>query len=163
MYGFKRINGSYKSSGHGFVLINVFSHQIIKRYYYKENIIISYLLHLSDRSNLIAFQELWSKHAPKNDFFSDSENSNVYLKQFTVIKEPKEQSEEQIIKFIDTLYTKNNDRLTSLIELTDHKIVTACFQGGIDSPTMYDKEYQVQIFDKSKNPIFDFDKLNHSF
>ena len=164
----KELMAAINQSGHGFVLINVFSHQIIKRYYYKENIIISYLLHLSDRSNLIAFQELWSKHTPKNDspfkcFFSDSENSNVYLKQFTVIKEPKEQSEEQIIKFIDTLYTKNNDRLTSLIELTNHKIVTACFQGGIDSPTMYDKEYQVQIFDKSKNPIFDFDKLNHSF
>ena len=186
----KELMAVINQSGHGFVLIiiyfllkwiyiilfwkkgsNVFSHQIIKRYTYKKNIKISYLLHLSDRSNLIAFQEPWLKYTPKNYspfecFFPDSKKSNVYLKQFIVIEEPKEQSEEQIIEFIDILYTKHNEGLTSLIELKDHKIVTACFQGGIDSPTMYPMDCQVQIFDRSKNfkkPISDFDKLNNSF
>lgn len=156
MYGFKRINGSFKSYRIWFCLINVFSHKIIKRYAYKENIIMSYLLHLSDGSNLIAFQEPWTEYAPINDGhfgyrIPDKEKTNVYLKQFTVIKEPKEPSEEKIIEMNDEIYTEHNESLCSLIELKAHKIVTACFQGGFSIQMMSPINSSVQIFDNIKN------------
>ena len=137
---------------HGFSLINVFSHQIVQTFSNKEKLRMSYLLHLSDGSNLIAYQEPWKKYVYINDGpfgcnIPDKNKTKVYLRQFSVIKEPKELAKEKIIKINNRLYTEHNEDLCSMIELKDHKIVTACFQGGLASQFIETTKSSVQIFD----------------
>ncbi len=78
---------------HGFSLINVFSHQVVQTFSNKEKLRMSYILHLSDGSNLIAYQEPWKKYVSIHGFpfgynIPDKNKTKVYLRQFTVIKEP---------------------------------------------------------------------------
>jgi len=138
---------------HGFSLINVFSHQVVQTFSNKEKLRMSYLLHLSDGSNLIAYQEPWKKYVYINDGpfgcnIPDKNKTKVYLRQFTVIKEPKElDKQEKIIKIKNRLYTELNEDLCSMIELKDHKIVTASFEGGLASQFIETTKSSVQIFD----------------
>ena len=143
---------------HGFSLINVFSHQVVQTFNNKEKLRMSYILHLSDGSNLIAYQEPWKKYVTINDGpfgcnIPEKDKTRVYLRQFTVVKEPKELAKEKIIKMKDRLYTEHNEDLCSMIELKDHKIATACFQGGLSSQLYATTRGAVQIFD-------DINKIN---
>ena len=144
---------------HGFSLINVFSHQVVQIFSNKEKLRMSYILHLSDGSNLIAYQEPWKKYVSIHGFpfgynIPDKNKTKVYLRQFTVIKEPIElEKQKKIIKINDRLYTEHNEDLCSMIELKNHKIVTACFQGSLASQLTETTKSTVQIFD-------DINKIN---
>ena len=90
---------------YSFSLINFFSHQFVQKFNNREKLRMSYILHLSDSRNLIAYQEPWKKYVYINDSpfgcnIPDKSKTRVYLRQFTVIKEPKELDKQKIIKKI---------------------------------------------------------------
>ena len=91
----KKLMGVLNILEYGFSLINFFSHQFVQTFSNKEKLRMSYILHLSDGSNIITYQESWKEYTYINDGpfgfnVPNKDKTKVYLRQFTVIEEPKE-------------------------------------------------------------------------